>query len=442
MIKKLFASPAIIQSASIYTLSTLINSLVRFAVLTIGARVLDLEDFGALDMIFFVALIFSSLIVMGSDSAVLRFMFNGEKNDQYAKRVLTSGLTLTITSSIILIILFNLSFLIIDYSSLLLSNKTLINCIALFGVGFSIMAVNGAHMRAQFEEKRFFIATITSALIRIVPLALFFFIGKTNLTTFLYIVSVTYFTSGIIFLALNYRWISFYSMDSTLICKMCKFGFPLGGIVVTASFYPFLERFIILYNYDNVWLSIYAASAFPAMFLSVATQVVNSAWVPYALKVRNHKNSSFIQHSAVILHIFSVLLYFFLLILSETIVQTLIPISIENPARLFPFIGMIFLVRFSSIFTSFGLIFSKRTDIKFIINTCGFISSVAAAFIASKYHTIEVIPIIFFLVSYFIYLIEAIFSYRSTPEITVPYSFMVINIGIIGLTVFFIEMVN
>lgn len=426
------AFAAIVRSGSIYSLSTLVNALVRFAILSIGARVLLLEDYGALDTILFVGLVFSSLIIMGFDSAILRLAFDEDEDTHHPARLLTTALALIGANGLLFTALFALSVTVVDYSALRLEDGALLVCFVFFGLGFSLVAASGAHMRARFQETRFLAATSISAFIRIGVLMPFLVMGETSLPAFLMTVAGAYFASGLVFVAFNRRWLSHEGLDTSLMRQLISFGVPLGGVVVMAGTYPLLERLIVLTVGDHVWLAIYAASAFPAMVLGVAIQVVNLAWVPLALKAQKDGKENFVPSSALLLQAGFIALYLFVLVFAEPIVRLLAPIDIEDPARLFPFIGMIMLVRFSAALTSFGFIVKKRTGVKLIINSAGFAAGALASLLAGERYGVGAIPVALFLTTFAVFVVEALVARRIAPQLVVPYPPMALVIILTG----------
>lgn len=436
MIRFPYAFLAMLRSGSIYSLSTLVNALVRLAILSIGARVLLLEDYGALDTILFVGLVFSSLIIMGFDSAILRLAFDEDAGKHHPARLLTTALVLIGANGLLFATLFALSLPMIDYSALRLENGALLVCIVFFGLGFSLIAASGAHMRARFQETRFLAATALSAIIRIGALLPILVIGETHLSAFMMAVAAAYFASGLVFVGLNHHWLSYEGLDTDLMRQMIAFGVPLGVVVVIAGSYPLLERLIVLTVGDHVWLSIYAASALPAMLLGVSIQAVNLAWVPLALKAQKDGELNFVPRSALLLQAGFIALYLFVLFFAEPIARLLAPIEIEDPARLFPFIGMILVVRFSAAFTAFGLIVEKRTSVKLSINAAGFLAGALASLLVGERYGVGAIPVAFFLTSFAVFLVEALVARHIAPQLVVPYPLMALAIILTGSIAF------
>lgn len=432
MIRLPSAFLAMLRSSSIYSLSTLVNALVRFAILSIGARVLSLEDYGALDTILFVGLVFSSFIIMGFDSAILRLAFDEDEGTHHPPRLLTTALALIGANGLLFTALFALSVLFADYSALRLADNALIVCIVFFGLGFSLIAASGAHMRARFQETRYLAATAISAFIRIGVLVPLLVMGEASLSALMMTVAGAYFVSGLVFVSFNRRWLSRKGLDTGLMRQLIAFGAPLGGVVVMAGTYPLLERLIVLTVGDHVWLSIYSASAFPAMVLGVAIQILNLAWVPLALKAQKDGKANFVPRSALFLQAGFIALYLCFLIFAEPIVRLLAPIDIEDSARLFPFIGMIMLVRFSATFTAFGLIVEKRTGVKLIINAAGFAAGALASLLAGERYGVGAIPVAFFLTTFAAFLVEAAVARRIAQQLIVPFPLMAMAIVLTG----------
>lgn len=417
-----------LRSGVTYSLAIFVDALVRLAILFIGTRVLTVEDFGALDTTLFVVLVFSSTIVLGFDSAVLRFAFDEKEGTRHPARLLTTSVVFVGANGLLLSLFFAISLLFFNYSALRLRDTMLFVCIVFFGLGFSLTSVVGAHMRARFHETRFLAATSLSAFLRIGALVPLLVKGEASFSTFMLTISGTYFVSGIVFLVLNRHWLSLAGVDTGLMRRLFAFGLPLGSVVIIAGTYPLLER-LIVYNLGGpVWLSIYAASAFPAMILSVAIQVVNLAWVPHAMNAVQEERTNFIRNSALLMQSIFIILYLSVLAFVEPIVRLLAPIDVKDAAQLFPFIGMIMLVRFSSLFTAFGLIVKKRTGVKFIINSFGFATGAFASFLAGERYGVGAIPVAFFLATLCTFLVEAVVARRLARQVLLPFPLMALAI--------------
>jgi|TARA_R110002110_G_scaffold139153_2_gene325670 O-antigen/teichoic acid export membrane protein len=420
----------ILHSISIYAISTLINALVRFAILAVGARVLLLEDYGALDTLLFIGLALSSLIIMGYDSAVLRLSFGPEAKDRHQSSLLANALSLILANAFLFTVISVLVVPFLNHSALRMESSILIACCISFGVGFSLIAVSSANLRAHFEEKRFLAATLICAIIRVGGLLPFLKFGPISLQTFMVTVSTCYLLSGLVFVTSNKKWLEKPKLDKELMRQMINFGIPIGAVVVMAGAFPLIERLIVLHTSDITQLSIYAASAFPAMALGVAIQIVNLAWTPLALKSldTSDKIETFIGKSAMIFQGAFIILYVMLLFSSEYVVEVFVPIGIEGSSRFFPFIGLVVLVRFTSTFTGFGLIVEKRTYVKALINAMGLIIGGTGSLMIGSRFGVGAIPITLFVFSYFTFVLEAFIARKYAPQIIVPYKRMALLI--------------
>lgn len=420
----------ILRSISIYSISTLVNSLVRFFILTIGARVLLLDDYGLLDTSLFIGLIFSSVIIMGYDSAVLRLSFDKDKQDNPS--LLTTSLILIFFNTLLLTTLMAVIIFFVDHSFNRIGSGVLIACLAMFGFGFSLIAVASANLRAHFEEWRFLVATIMSAIIRVGALLPFLVMETVSLSTFMLTVCTSYLVSGFIFIKVNEKWLSKPQIAPKLMLQMMQFGVPIGVVVIISGAFPVIERMVVLQTGSLTILSIYAASAFPAMVLGIAIQVVNLAWTPMALKAQNDAQDSgaFIRKSAMAFQGAFIMLYLIVLWLSDKIVELFVPIEIEDASQFFPFLGLVVLVRFTSSFTSFGLIVEKRTFVKAVINTLGLLLGTVVILVAGSVFGMHAIPVALFISAYLTFFVEAIISRKYAPGVLVPYGVMASAISI------------
>jgi O-antigen/teichoic acid export membrane protein len=421
-----------LRSSFIYSFSTLINALVRFTTLSIGARVLILGDYGALDTIFFAYLVFSGLIIMGLDSAILRFAFDDKENCSKAGKTLTTALVIGSANTIIFAIILICLLRIFGHHFFRLETNVLLISLIIFCVGYTISAFVSTNMRAHFESLHFFISNLISASIRIAFIIPFLWIENINLSTFILTISWASLISSFIYIYLGRKYISWKEFDKNLMVKMLSYGIPLGIVFVMSSLYPLLERFIVLEIGNYEWLSVYAASAFPALLLGITIQIVNMAWVPLAIKSTLNGSVSFIKYSSVWLHGLFIVLYLTTLAFAESIVRVFVPIKVNEPAVLFPFIGMIMLVRFSSSFTSFGLIMEKRTDLKLLISVVAFLAMGLSSWIFGRQFGVKAVPVIVFIVSYLFWIIEALVARSIAPNILIPFKLMIISIGLTG----------
>ena len=417
---------AMARSTAIYSLATLVNSLVRFAILAVAARVLVLEDYGALDALLFTALAFSSLVILGFDSTILRFAFDKEAR---SPEILSTTLLLLPISILIFLLGFALFLFFRDQPFLRIGDLSLLASLIMFSTGFGLSAICGAQMRAKFEEVRFLAASVSATVIRLGAIGPFIVFGTAQLEDFMLVLSAAYLLSGLLFLAFNFRWLTWSGFDFTLIRRMLKFGLPLCAVVALASTYPVIERMVVLEIGGSIWLSVFASSAFPAILLGVAIQVINLAWVPLALKFNQEKTArQFFKISPLLIQFLFIMLYIIFLFFSAEIVDLLAPIEVDNPAQLFPFIGMVMVVRLTAAFTSFGLIVEKRTGLKFLINASGFIAGAILSYAAGSEFGVEAIPVALFSALFAAMVIEAAVARHYAPNVEVPYQLMALSV--------------
>lgn len=426
----------LLKNISVYGLSTLMNSSVRFAVLAIGARVLGAGGYGVLDTIMFAGLVFASLITMGSDSSIIRLAFDEKYKKNNLHRLLSTSIFINVILCLIFIFIFWVSKDLIKYQEIPLAIDQLLVVVFIFAIGFSLISTNSCFLRAQFQHKRYLTATFITAAIRVVFVIPFLFYADTHIFLFLISLAVSYLICGFFYLYVNRGHLSVNAVETKVAFEILRYGAPVTVAVLILNLSPLVERLIILEFFDAKWLTNYAASAFPALLLGITIQVLNTAWVPMALKAIKENDNIFLAYSTYILYSAFIMLYLVLLISCDVIINIFIPINIQNPGQFFPFIGFIVLTRFSSIFTSFGFVVGKRTDIRMLTQVITFTLATLIAF-NSVDGDIKLMPVIFSCVYLIGSIVELVISKKLVPNLKIPSKVITINNLIIFALIYY-----
>lgn len=391
----------------VYGFGVAANASVRFIVLMIAARLLTTSEFGFFDNLLIIGIIASNIFTMGNDSAIVRLVFDSNEKHQHGK-LLGTAYAITIAATILLtaitIMLYqNIGRYLLGQSI----DLTLMLMIALYGMSLTFYALNTSFMRALFLKKTFLLATGMGLILRTSPL-LAIAAGPTVNLHMLFGVLTAGAAAAACYTSFQLRtYITITQNVGSMVSPLLNYGVPLGLIVVIASLQPAMERMQILRFGDPLLLGRYAAAAFPALLIGIMIQVLNSAWTPYALKKHTENDLSTFHIIAIIAATLIGLVYVLFALMAQLIITIFVPIGDPLAATLFPFIGLVIVLRSLSTFTGLGLTIAKASKTKLILYIINIVAGLITSSMLFPYMGIVAVPVGFFASNLAIWIVEA-----------------------------------
>ncbi|WP_326838509.1 lipopolysaccharide biosynthesis protein [Parasphingorhabdus litoris] len=373
----------------------------------IAARLLTTSEFGYFDNLLIIGIIASNIFTMGNDSAIVRLIF--DKNDQHEHgKLLSAAYAITIAATAFFTIVTAIFY---QYVSRYLPgqfvNLHLILLLAVYGMSLTVYALNTSFMRALFLRKTFLLATGTGLILRTSPLIAIAAAPIVNLYMLFGILTAGAFAAACFTSFQVRRYVTILPTVFSKVRPLLTYGIPLGIIVLIASLQPAMERMQILRFGDPLLLARYAAAAFPALLLGIMIQVLNSAWTPYALKKHIENDISTFHIIAIIATTLIGTIYVLFALMAQTIIALFVPIGDPIAATLFPFIGLVIILRSLSTFTGLGLTIAKASKTKLALYIINLVTGLLLSSLLFQHIGIIAIPIGFFASNLSMWIFEA-----------------------------------
>lgn len=418
----------LVRAFGFYGSASLINALSKFAILSIGARVVAASDYGLLDSAIVGGLVVANILLLGIDTAIIRFAFD-EKTFEAKRRIFASCAAIVGVNTGFLCLVAIVMALGTD-GDVLGFPAELTTFVVKFAIGSAAISVSVATLRALLLERTYFLLSASSAVFRVAIAAAFLIVLEASLTGYLAWIGNGQLAVGLVCLLVTARNFDFRAMDTGRIAPILKFSLPIAGILVAVGIGQTVERSLVLTQGGELWLSIFASSAFPAMLLAVGSQILSAAWVPIAMEQVVRGNHTFVRTTGALIVVALTFAMAVLALIAAPLMAVLAPLDIPDQTRLFPVIGTIFLLRAVGGVTSFSLFASKRSSTRMMLATGNVACGAALGTFLGSWFGVWHVPTGFLLSAFVFWAIEAFVSYRNDPRNCPPLVLMAVVMSI------------
>ncbi len=240
------------------------------------------ESYGIGDMFNLLIFLGSALAILGMYDAIFREYFEKKEDENYKKKVTSTGLGIVIISSIFIfstIIIFKK--IIVVY---LFGNSTYDNLIYLSALGIVIVTLNGIisiPTRMRNERKIFFFTGITFPLIGFIITYYFIKIGYTY-EALIYGFIFSNFISVIIFFILNRKDFEIKMFDKKVAKELLKIGLPLLPTFIIYWVFNSLDKIMIAKMINVSELGIYSVGSKVASVSQLVYTAFTGGWSYFA----------------------------------------------------------------------------------------------------------------------------------------------------------------
>lgn len=356
------------KDSMVYGLSSAISKAFSLITFPLLIKNFTVSEFGIIDYFMVLANFITIFFVFGQDSAVARFFYDSETEED-KQNVISQSLALQLVGLFIFIpVLWNSNNII---KKLLINNTEALNYfkIILLQIPF-LLFINFSQniLKWTFSRKRFLFMSLGYTVIQTTFLIYVVLILKQGIKSVFYVSLFTNILFGFIGLISIRKWIII-PVKFVLLPEMIKFGLPFGAICVFSAFSPTLER-----SYTNLILGmndlgLYAAGNKIAMLIGLIVSAFQTAWGPYSLSM--YKESKSIDRYNLVLKYFTlfICLSIFILTLSAIPVIKLMASSkyLNTFTLVFPLTLSVSIEAISSI-TEIGISISKKSYLYLISN--------------------------------------------------------------------------
>ncbi len=239
----------------IYFIGTIMLSILNFIISILYGNMFTTNDFGVYSLVYSSYALISQLLIGWVSQSIIRFY---KKNND--KTLKSSIYTFHIIASFLLIILFNI---IIIFAGFKGEEKILYILFTITYFFESFILITNTLLRSENNSKQYSKNVVLNGFLKIISLLVLYYIF--GFTTVIIIVISLLLSEIIQTLYLTYKYklynyISFKSIDKTLLIEMFKYGYPLIGVSITSWVLNVSDRFIIKLFYNNSEVGIYSYS--------------------------------------------------------------------------------------------------------------------------------------------------------------------------------------
>lgn len=356
------------KDSMIYGLSSALSKAFSLITFPLLIKNFTISEFGIIDYFMVLANFITIFFVFGQDSAVARFFYESE-SDEEKQNVISQSLFLQSIGLLVFIpILWNSNNLI---KKLLINNSDafIYFKIILLQIPF-LLFINFSQniLKWTFSRQKFLFMSLGYTIIQTTLLLYVVFISKQGVKSVFYVSLLTNVLFGIIGLISIRKWIII-PVKFDLLPEMIKFALPFGAICVFSAFSPTLER-----SYTNLILGmndlgLYAAGNKIAMLIGLVVSAFQTAWGPFSLSMYKESKSIDIYNKVLKYFTIFICLSIFILALSAIpVIKIMASTKYLNSFTLvFPLTLSISIQAIGSI-TEIGISISKKSYLYLISN--------------------------------------------------------------------------
>ncbi len=361
-VKRLF------KDSAVYGLANIIQKIPPLIIIPIIIRYLGDEAFKVYDLSFVYAFLFSSLVVLGQDSAASVFFFE-QKNKEHQKQVLSYSFFIQVFTLLAYLLFFypfryqiaNIVFQgdtnQVQYWIIALS---IIPGYFMYNYGLNILLINR-------QKKQYVFLCFLQAVLSVgsVYLAIVYYEGNITHLFYALILSMTF--CGVVATILLHKEIfarHFY-LNFNILEKLVMFGIPFALTSFFRQVIPSVDRYFLLrYNY-GAELPQYILAVKLGSFINIAFAAFALAFTPYSLSKIHDKDAELeISH---IFHLVSIIVLTFIpiiLIFKSFMINIFADPGYQMAGKLLPFFlfGWVF-----DLFTNFALLGVYKSKKSFFI---------------------------------------------------------------------------
>lgn len=364
--------------AAVYGLAAGLNKALALFTFPLLARHFSVANFGTIDLLNTFAVLVTTLLIFGQDSAAARFYY--DTDDQSERRqVVTQALVFQfIVMALLLPPAWIFAALIADWLGMgVEQGAALVRLVIAQAPFFVLTTYCLGLLKWTFKRWEFFLISVGSAVFTLVALFAALALGQLDLTGVFVVYLLTRSLFGLVALWLV-RDLFSWPRGMEKVRFLLPFAVPFGIICVAVSFLPVLERWYVGLLLGPVALGYFAAGAKVAMLINLPISAIEMSWGPFSLSL--HKEADAAETYNTVLKL--VCLALFAGVLAITAVADLV-VALLGSERYAAGGAVVFALAMGlalqgiSYVSSVGIVFSKRSYLK--LYAYGVMLAVAAA---------------------------------------------------------------
>jgi O-antigen/teichoic acid export membrane protein len=366
----------LLKDSLVYGIANIIQKLVPFIIIPIITTYLGKTALKLYDISFIYTYLFSSLVILGLDSAASVFYFDERKTKYNKRQVLSHAFFIQIVSAIFYLgLFFFFGHQFADYAfaqdvelkSFWLLALTIIPGYIFLNYGLAILLW-------QKRKSEYVLLCVLQTLITILGVYLAVVIFGKGIREVFYVCIGSLSFCGLlaIWLIRKELFPLHFPINLELGEKLVVFGIPFALTSFSRQLIPSIDRFFLLQNHYTQDLPQYILAAKLSSFFSFATSAFVLAFTPYSLNKLNDEDAE--KEISELFRFITVLGFLavpLLLIFKDFLIEFFADSSYSLAAKLFPFFFFGWVFDLFSYFTMLGIYKSQKSFIVLIILAIG-----------------------------------------------------------------------
>ncbi|MCP4215990.1 MAG: oligosaccharide flippase family protein [bacterium] len=264
-----------------------------FAIFTVPilTRLFTREQFGVIDGIGILAAVFTPIMVMGMDSAIARFFYDTEDENE-RKQVISQGLLVEVVLAVVLCVsLYAGADLLLEWF-LNTSRYTHLFRIIIVAVFFSVLVMFSQNLlKWTFSRTRYLVISFGLTTSTVCLTLLYVLVFKLGVAGVFWALLTSNFVFAIIGLVFTAKYIRF-PRSFTYLKPMLKFGWPMMFVALIPALVPSIDRWFITNYLSLAILGGYSVGLKIAGLIQLPVLGFQTAWGPFALAIYKEENAN------------------------------------------------------------------------------------------------------------------------------------------------------
>ncbi|MEO9483349.1 MAG: lipopolysaccharide biosynthesis protein [Ekhidna sp.] len=282
----------LLKDSFVYGFANAFTKLAFLLVFPLLTRFFSVEEFGLIDTLTVLSFFLINTLTFGQDSAVIRFFYDHEKDEEKKQTISESFTILAIGVATFIPVLLLFSSQLSDYYFRSDSNYSELVKLVLYQVPLGIVINFVANvLRLQFKKKQFLIVTLGSTMSYIIGLLIAITLFAPTVYNVLQIMLFSRGVFAIVGIILIKNWLDI-SFKFKYLKQLLVYAIPYGIICTADSFLPTLDRYFIGVFFTPHHLGLYAAGYKVALLIQLPIQAFQAAWVPFYTSMIKARDSS------------------------------------------------------------------------------------------------------------------------------------------------------
>lgn len=281
----------LLKDSVFYGLITSITKMLHVILLPILTRYFSKEEYATIDALTVLGFLFFAIFIMGQDSAVARYFYETEDENE-KKQIVSQGLFMElVTATVLCLVLYYWSAALMEYymqSQEYLSTFRIL----ILSVFFRTFVQFWQNLLKWTFARWHYLFLSVGLLVSVLLLTLaFIFLLDLGVEGVFYAYLCSFGLFSFVGLIFCRRYIVL-SINGVYLKRLFQFGWPYMLIMVLAALIPAIDRYFINDYFGLEMLAIYAVAYRVAMVLNLPIQGFRMAWAPFAYAIYKEKDAS------------------------------------------------------------------------------------------------------------------------------------------------------